>query len=61
MYIKKSVLSGIIMVIGAVILLAVAFVYGFTEIHISAVTCAVIWGACIFCCVMLLDKIEKCK
>ena len=49
------------MAIGAVILLAVGFVYGFTEIHVSKTMCALIWSVCIFVGRALLDKIEMHK
>lgn len=61
MYIKKSIISGVVLVIGVMILLAVTFVYGFTEIPVSGTTCAVIWAACIFGGMKLTDMIEHIK
>ena len=59
MYIKKSFISGMVLVIGVMILLAVAFVFGFTEIHVSKVVCALIWSGCIFTVTRIVDRVER--
>ncbi|MDD3402530.1 MAG: hypothetical protein PHQ72_04115 [Hespellia sp.] len=59
MYIKKSIISGMVLLVGAIILLAVAIVYGFTEVHISRGACAILWTACIFGGNLIIDKIEQ--
>ena len=61
MYIEKSVISGMVVAIGAFILLAVAIIYGFTEIHVPKLLCAAIWSTCIFGVIAITDKIERQK
>ncbi len=43
MYIKKSVLSAVIVIIGAAVLLAAAFLFSFTELEIPSGVYASVW------------------
>lgn len=59
MYIKKSVLSGIIMVIGVGILLAVALLFCFSEITVSRYIYLLVWFSCIWAVCALTGKVER--
>ena len=56
MYIRKAVLSAAAVIIGAVILLAMAFLFCFTEIGIPSGLCAAVWFAVLYLVVRVLDS-----
>ena len=55
MYIRKSVLSAAAVIIGAVILLTMAFLFCFTEIGIPSGLCAAVWFLVLYLVVRVLD------
>lgn len=60
-YIKKSVLTGMIMLSGGIILLAVAVVFCFTEVTVSRYVCLAVWLVCIWGVSVLTKKIAHSK
>lgn len=59
MYIKKSVLSGIIMLLGASVLLAAALLFCFSEITVSRYVYMLVWFSCIWIVCTLTGKVER--
>ncbi|MDD2979640.1 MAG: hypothetical protein PHN80_06660 [Hespellia sp.] len=59
MYIKKSVLEGIVLGIGSIVLVGLIIVFGFTEIEISTVACMVLWMGCIAAMKGIVAKIQR--
>lgn len=59
MYRKKSLLSGMIMIIGMVVLLVIAVLFCFTEIHISRYEYMTVWLVCIWMIAVLTKKVER--
>lgn len=59
MYIKKSVISGIVMVLGAVVLAILAVLYCFTEVQIPGYVYIIAWIGSILAVVDIVDRIEQ--
>lgn len=59
MYIKKSIITGMIMVLGGIILLTVAIVFCFTEVTVSRYVCLAVWLVCIRTVSVLTKKVER--
>lgn len=58
MYIKKSVICGVIIFTGVLLLLVLSILYCFTEINIPGVLYILAWVLCIFFVVKSVSKIE---
>ena len=58
MYIRKSVIRGIIMAIGIGILSVLAILFCFTDVNISGIGCMLVWLACIVIVVELTGKLR---
>lgn len=59
MYIKKSILSGMIMAFGACLLVILTILFCFTEIAIPRVLYIVLWVTCVIAVVETVSKVEK--
>lgn len=59
MYIRKSVISGIIMGIGMGILTALAVLFCFTDMNLSGLACMTVWIVCILTVVEATGKLSK--
>lgn len=59
MYIKKSLVNGIIMTLGGIILAALAVLYCFTEFPIPGGVYIFAWMGCILSIVTIICKIER--
>lgn len=59
MYIKKSVISGIIIMTGICVLAALTILYCFTEVQIPRAVYMAIWVGCIAAVTEIVGKIEK--
>lgn len=59
MYIEKSTICKCIIMAGMVILIAVAFLYCFSETEISGSICMAIWFACVCAVSGLVKKVES--
>lgn len=59
MYIKKSILSGMIMTFGACLLVILTILFCFTEIAIPRVLYIVLWVTCVIAVVETVSKVEK--
>lgn len=59
MYIRKSVISKIIMVVGMGILAVLAVLFCFTEVDISGAACMLAWLGCIVAVVELTEKLRE--
>ena len=58
MYVRKSVICGVIIFIGVLFLSVLSILYCFTEINIPGVLYILAWGLCIFLMVKSVSKIE---
>lgn len=59
MNIKKSVLTGMIMLLGGIVLLVVTFLFCFSEIKVSRYICLAVWLLCIRLVFVLIKKVER--
>ena len=59
MYIRKSVISKLILAIGVGVLAILTILYSFTEINIPTGIYAVVWGGCIAIVTELVHKVEN--
>lgn len=59
MYIKKSIISGIVITLGVIVLTALAVLYCFTEIQIPGGVYIIAWIGCILAIVDIVDRIER--
>lgn len=61
MYIRKSVLSGMVMLAGGLILAVVAILFCFTEITVPRYVYIAVWAVCIWSVPALIKRIEQTK
>lgn len=59
MYIKKSILSGAIMTMGAILLAVLAILFCFTEIAIPRILYITAWIVCVVFVVEAVGRIER--
>lgn len=59
LYVKKSFLSGIVMIIGSMVLIVLAILYCFTEIHIPGLVYTIAWIGSILAVVDIVNRIER--
>lgn len=59
MYIKKSILSGMIMTVGACLLVLLTILFCFTEVAIPRILYIVVWIACVVVVVETVSKVER--
>ena len=59
MYMRKSLLAGIVIAIGGIILLTLVILFGFTEIQISKTIYLLCWVSCISAVKGIVEKIEQ--
>ena len=59
MFIKKSFISGVVGAVGAIILLAVVILYGFTEIQIPKGVLVIVWFTCVLAVKRIVERSEE--
>ena len=59
MYVKKSIVSGIITFLGIIVLCILSILYCFTELNIPEVFYFLAWGLCISFMVGSVSRIER--
>lgn len=59
MYIKKSVISKIVMAIGMGILIVLTVLFCFTEVNVPGTVCMMAWIVCIVTVAELTDKLRE--